>query len=593
MNHKGYKKLPPAPVCLNEEEIENFGLEDIEFEEEDDAEEEEEGIIVDTAEKDFEEAKTEAETLKVYKGLRVEDMVKVTARNKFFNEDGIVKRLKEGKIYVRFYTYGTMYDEWLDPGDVRKLSNEEILRGLSGPSQPVTQRDIDGPPPGERYGYQDGPGGRPRNDSDMRRSLMDNVRGGPGGPGQRNRRQDRTADRFRSNRYEDDRRNEENWNWYKENQRRNQGGGYSDGDVDIRGSSPRNDGNRRDRSWAQGDVDSQWGRGNQRSPRQNTRENTRENTRQNTRENTRQTNARNNDSNGRARANTQNDWSSFVSPASSAVPKAETEDFFDSLMSDLSKGLDGDSGGGSRGKGSTSTSDEDDFFASLMSEISETGGDGNVVDGSSRDSGGDDLFGTFQEDRYTDSSGKKDEDDMFGFLDGMSDASSMDGEDDFFASIEADLKSSKKKTPPKKQQQEQLRQSTSDEDDFFASLQAELGDSMFDDQGASMDMNQEADDFFATLEKSVSTDLGEVPVEAKQSSGRSRAKKDAPEPSSSMKSTDEVTSSATSKEHPKSQSMDPTSLNELTVPALKNMLRERGMKVSGTKAALIERLSSR
>ena len=34
VNQKGYKKLPPAPVALNELEIENFGLEDLESEEE-------------------------------------------------------------------------------------------------------------------------------------------------------------------------------------------------------------------------------------------------------------------------------------------------------------------------------------------------------------------------------------------------------------------------------------------------------------------------------------------------------------------------------------------------------------------------------
>ena len=52
------------------------------------------------------------EAMKVYLGLKVDDMVKVTAKGKFFNEDGIVRRLKEGKIFVRFYTYGTMFEEW-------------------------------------------------------------------------------------------------------------------------------------------------------------------------------------------------------------------------------------------------------------------------------------------------------------------------------------------------------------------------------------------------------------------------------------------------------------------------------------------------
>ena len=37
------------------------------------------------------------------------------------------------------------FEEWLNPDDVRKLDGEELLRGLSGPSQPVTQRDFEEP----------------------------------------------------------------------------------------------------------------------------------------------------------------------------------------------------------------------------------------------------------------------------------------------------------------------------------------------------------------------------------------------------------------------------------------------------------------
>ena len=107
VNHKGYKKLPPAPVALNELEVENFGLEEEDYEDEDDEPEDE--VIVDSEE----EEKTvkdpvDEEALKVYLGLKVEDMIKVTAKNKFYNEDGIVRRLKDGKILVRFYTYGSI-----------------------------------------------------------------------------------------------------------------------------------------------------------------------------------------------------------------------------------------------------------------------------------------------------------------------------------------------------------------------------------------------------------------------------------------------------------------------------------------------------
>jgi hypothetical protein len=227
INIKGHKKLPPSPVALNEIEIENFGLEDLEFEEP----EEDDNIILDSAEKDeAAAAKTavmEAEVQNVYKGLRVDDMVKVTAKNKFFDEDGIVKRLKEGKVVIRFYTYGSTFDEWLDPSDVRKLSDAEVVDGLTGPSQPITQRDFDDPSPGEssRYGDERRPG-------DERRNLPGQL------GGDRNRRQDRVSNRFQQGESQQDRRKErDNWNQYKDNERRNQGGAYSDGDVDIWGSN--------------------------------------------------------------------------------------------------------------------------------------------------------------------------------------------------------------------------------------------------------------------------------------------------------------------------------------------------------------------
>jgi hypothetical protein len=55
---------------LNEDEIEKFGLEDLESEEPEESEEED-GVILDTAEADQEAAELEEEVRKVYKGLRV------------------------------------------------------------------------------------------------------------------------------------------------------------------------------------------------------------------------------------------------------------------------------------------------------------------------------------------------------------------------------------------------------------------------------------------------------------------------------------------------------------------------------------------
>src|SRR5688500_16098316 len=95
INFKGHRKLPPAPVALDELEIEKFGLENLEHEEIE--EDKEDDVIVDTIETDQAHDKIEKEVQKVYKGLRVDDMIKVTANNKFYNEDGVVRRLKEGK----------------------------------------------------------------------------------------------------------------------------------------------------------------------------------------------------------------------------------------------------------------------------------------------------------------------------------------------------------------------------------------------------------------------------------------------------------------------------------------------------------------
>ena len=115
VNHKGHKKLPPAPVALNELEVENFGLDDMEEEEEEEEEiplaEGEQEVILDEAGADKKD-KVDEEAIKAYLGLKVEDMVKVTKKCKFYEEDGIVRRLKDDKILVRFYTYGSMFEEW-------------------------------------------------------------------------------------------------------------------------------------------------------------------------------------------------------------------------------------------------------------------------------------------------------------------------------------------------------------------------------------------------------------------------------------------------------------------------------------------------
>ena len=71
VNMKGVKRLPPVPVALNELEIEKFGLESLEDEE---VIEDEQEVILDTAEAEAEKENEMEQALKVYQGLKVEDV---------------------------------------------------------------------------------------------------------------------------------------------------------------------------------------------------------------------------------------------------------------------------------------------------------------------------------------------------------------------------------------------------------------------------------------------------------------------------------------------------------------------------------------
>jgi transcription antitermination factor NusG len=531
INMKGYKKLPPAPLPLSEEEIDNFDLENPKWEmdEGNDASGTDQGIIVDTEENDMkemeEEEAIEMEVKTVYKGLKVEDMIKVTAKNKFSGEDGIVKRLKEGMVMIRFFTYGQTFDEWLDPSDVRKLTEEEILKGLGGPDAPITQRDIDGTK--EREENRQGRGSRFHDDA---RNSVGAFGGGPG----RERRQDREERRFRRDPISD-KKERENWNWYKENETRSQGGGYNDGDgVEFRAGSRSESKRRNDKGnfWAEGDVDSQWGRNN-------------------------------NNRNSR-KEKEEEDWSSFVSQASSggkskpknAPSREETDDFFASLMTDLSKDVDGGDGrkGGKRTSSDAPSSSEsdDDFFASLMSEIEDTPARTERTPTAKQSNNNN---------------------------------NNNDDDDDFFAALEKEIRSSDNNNSNQSTGRTKAPVSSavsSEEDDFFASLEMELASDLGESNEDSYETKRAVkpapaiddaseDDFFSSLEAELRSDLNEA---------------DTTPVATSEQRTNEVVPKVAASTH------DAASLNKRTVAELKEMLRDRGLKVSGKKSELIERISS-
>jgi transcription antitermination factor NusG len=481
VNHKGYRKLPPSPLALNDDEIASFGLE--EWVDEQDSlggMTENDDAILDCGEDDPSIPQVDTEAIKSFLGLKVNDMVKVTARNKFFNEDGVIRRLKDGRIMVRFLTYGTMFEEWLDPSDVRKLTELEALRGLSGPTQPITQRDLDGPAQGRDY--FDASSNPDFNRQQLRQGL------------QRNRRQDRTADRFREGgSLPEQQTNDRNWNWYQEQQK------SGSKEAWTAGSGAASD--QAEKEWAMGDVESQWSR--QQVPQRQQRRN----------ERTQKENRK-----------ADEDWSAFVSSATSTPSEKEEDDFFASLMSDLKKDLKN----ADKEKLSKDATQDSSFFDSLLDQQEQ-----EEISQSARNNN--------KRERSTPKLIESQEDSLF------------------FDSLLDDLDATFDET-----------KNRDGDDDFFAALDTELEGSGDDDSS----------NFFTQLESELSYDPNERPKKAK---------------TLEMSSFDEIpatdrTSPSTTRTAATNTPLNSDNLAKCTVPVLKEMLRERGLKLSGTKTDLIDRL---
>jgi len=670
INIKGHRKLPPSPLCMNEDEIEKFGLEECEAEEPEEESEEIDGVILDEGVEPEVDPELEQTVQNVYLGLRVGDMVKITAKNKFFNEDAVVRRLKNRKLFLRFFTYGSMYEEWMDPGDVRKLTDVEVLKGLSGPQQPITQRDIDGPSRGEDRGrYQD---------DRSRRNMVDNF------GGDQKRRQGRNAERYSNDNGEEAKRNDDNWRSYKDNQRRQQGG-YDDGGLEMQGSKKpqqRRPGVSSDQ-WAPSDVDGQWGRTSQ---RQNRREK-------------RMTSSDEGD-----------DWSAFVSsPSGKNQPsQQETDDFFASLMTDLSNDFGSDrktnNDGNSNKQGmKTNTrtpteysTGEDDFFASLISEIendtpvapttAKNNNNRNKKVNTNNIPDDDDFFASLAAELYDDddnikmrddndvglqrtksrtghSDVKREEDDLLATLEMVvpkeptktkkpsnsktdrRTSNEMDDLDSFFSEIgmlnnvdddSSSSASSSSSSSKASSSSSSSRRLELEEDDFFSQLQTGLDSQIHDDDddfghsarysssskrsssssssSGTTSTPLEDVDFFTQLEAELDSQLYSTTSSSTSSPPpkKQRQKEQDTTTSTNSKTTtttttplvvknlpenDVIVSSASKTKKTKTKDTTTTTtptvgLEDRTMPELKEMLRERGLKISGKKSELIERLTS-
>ena len=466
INRKGYSKLPSIPMALNPEEVTKFqGLED-----DTDADEE--------------------KLLEQYGGFRVEDMIKVLKGN-FANEDGVVKRLKDGQILIRLYTYGSTYDEWMPIDHIRKMTDVEAMRGLTGPSEPVTQRSMESEQRPNKF----------ERDSSFSRRNRDSGFGG-----ERNRRMRRNSDDSFSQQRQR-KQEEENWKQYREQQREKT--------QQKRGDS--------------------WGLQEQSSW---------------------ESKNKNTDEDFESALSGDADWIDFTSSDKKNL------DIFDSIMDELGNTLE-DTTTSSRDQNnmrqkdtsssrSGSQQEDDDFFSSLMSELEGDLSSTNAAQSSSKSNA---------QTRQSQSTNNYDE-------------------DDFFASLETDLNDSLGR------EEKTMSNSNSEEDDFFASLEADLKDSLSDssslpnthvqsDTATGANKNDD-DDFFASLEADLNTQLSSKSHE-NEDFFASPSTETASPPTPELSTKDSGTSSA--------------DLKSMTVPILKEMCRERGLKVGGKKAELIERLS--
>lgn len=604
VNRRGHKKLPPAPLPLNDEEVKRFkGLEEAQE------------MFEDMYGGDYTgRADAGADLLEQYAGYDVGQMVKVLKGN-FDGEDGTVRRLKGGQLMVRMFTYGQTYDEWFDPDAIRPLSDLEVMRGMSGPTVPVDQDQFDvsigKKDPSELLG-EDSPS--------LRSGLMQDAGAGPG----RNRREDRVArgetgrDMFGRD-AEDVKREEQNWLAFREEKRAGQRGDDSN-DPDIitpvltEAKKEKAKGPLKGRdTW--GIVErSSWSGGEYGFEANSEREEkdlfrrTTDIYRDRPQRGGRGRGGGRDSFDGRGRGSFRGgdfDDRRGDRDARERRPVRESRDRGDDRSSSS-----GDRDDDVAGK-------EDDFFDSLMSELSD---DLNNEDGSSSEGGGPsrgargsrshDFAGPSANARATEKSSSGQAEDSFfenlmselgGALDEPS-SSAPSGQnvksdrrlddDDFFSNLEAELSQSLGGDfgGDKGKSGGGGASVGDDDDDFFASLQQEMGKAL-DESPEKVDGGALQDDFFSSLIDDVADEL--------ESSGGGEKVEETLEAShddffSSLINdvADELESETVEEVAGGKRAMSGShgDLSSLKVLELKEMLRSRGLKVGGKKAELIERL---
>jgi len=169
-------------------------------------------------------------------------------------------------------------------------------------------------------------------------------------------------------------------------------------------------------------------------------------------------------------------------------------------------------------------------------------------------------------------------------------AYSTNEDDDFFASLDVELATDLGEVKEEESQRGAVTSISSNEpeDDFFSNLEAELHSDFEVKEGeskrgpeASFANTDSEDDFFSMLEAELSSDLEKGENEKENEHRTIRAQLSEKNRSNQERSTPENAST-----------FDVTTLQKRTVPELKDILRGRGLKVSGKKAELINRITS-